>query len=248
MADVTPEPADDAAQGSTGAAGKASARKTPARKTTARKPAAKRAVTKKPAAASASSSASETDASAAAPTEPAAPAEPAEQLATPAPVATASASTAPSAGSGSFLDKVRANRMGPLTAALAVALVTALLLSVLVPNEPGLLAMVILSAALAAAVGFTVRYLAHCRGLRQQVIALIATVIGVHVMSVTGTVGGEIPVVGDFIDAGIPFDDALLAALATPALSTGAFLSGLVAAIIAGWGEPKPGNFHGRRD
>jgi len=232
MADETPGPAG----GDTPAAGKAGAKRTPA----ARKPAAKKTAAK---------SSPATKAPAAKPAS--APATSASVATAQAPEATAPAPAAPAAspgGSGSFLDKVRDNRMGTLTAALVVALVAGLLLSVLVPNEPGLLAMVILSTAIAAAVGFTVRYLAHCRGLRQQVIALIATVIGVHVMSVTGAVGGEIPVVGDFIDAGIAFDDALLAALATPALSTGAFLSGLIAAIIAGWGERKPGNLHGRRD
>lgn len=138
----------------------------------------------------------------------------------------------------SFLESVRRNRMGALTAALVVALLLGLLLSVLVPSQPGALAMILLGALMTAAVGFTVRYLSVAQGLLTQVVAFVATVIGVHVMSVTGAASGSIPLL-EQLGGGPSFDDALLLALATPAISAGGVLAGLVAAIIVGWG-PKP--------
>jgi len=57
-------------------------------------------------------------------------------------------------------------------------------------------------------------------------------------MAVTGTVNGigfgNLPAMLKISGPG--FDDALLAAFATPAVSMGTILAGLIAAIIAGWG------------
>lgn len=76
------------------------------------------------------------------------------------------------------------------------------------------------------------------RGLPTQTVAFVSTLVGVHLMAVTGSLNGagggglagliSLPTLG--------WDDALLAALATPLFSTGAIVAGLVAAIIAGWG------------
>lgn len=158
-----------------------------------------------------------------------------EPAATTQPVPTAASSLPPS-----VLDRVRDNRMGPLAAALGVALLVALLLAVLVPNRPNLYAMTVLGLLLTAAVGFTVRYLSRERGLRAQAAALIATAIGLHVMGVTGTLdgagSGERGMVSLLGIEGPGFDDALLGALATPAVSTGGVVCGLIAAIIVGWG------------
>ncbi len=157
----------------------------------------------------------------------------------------------PSAVPPSFLDRVRDNRMGPLTAALLVALVVALLLAVLVPDRPNLYAYSVLALLLTAAVGFTVRYLSDARGMRAQATAFVATAIGIHVMATTGTIHG----VGGGAASGLlarvglegpGFDDALLAALATPAISVGGLLSGLAAAIIVGWGRREAGDDAGR--
>ncbi|WP_062524673.1 hypothetical protein [Demequina rhizosphaerae] len=169
--------------------------------------------------------------------EPAAPAAPAAEPAAPAaaPVAS-STSTSPS-----VLERVRTNRVGPLAAALTVALVVALLLAILVPSEPNLYASVLLGLLLTAAVGFTTRYLSREHGLLTQLTAFVATVIGVHIMAVTGSIDGVVSGgAGQLLEligaSGPGFDDALLAALATPAVTTGGILAGLVAAIIAGWG------------
>ena len=163
---------------------------------------------------------------------PTAPVEPAADSASAAP----EAHTAPRA---SFLESVRRNRMGVLTAALVVALVFGLLLSVLVPNKPGALAMLLLGTLLAVAVGSTVRYLSQARGLVTQVVAFVATTIGVHVMAVTGVASGSIPALEQLGVGGPSFNDALVIAFAIPAISTGGVVAGLVAVIIAGWG-PKP--------
>lgn len=145
----------------------------------------------------------------------------------------------------SFLERLRRNRMGALTASLTVGLVAGLLLAVLVPSKPNLYAMVLLGLLITAAVGFTVRYLATCHGLRTQATAFLGAVVGIHVMAVTGTVNGTADggVVAMLGLEGPGFDDALLAALATPAVSTGGLLAGLVAAIIAGWGT-RGGSHH----
>lgn len=154
-------------------------------------------------------------------------------------VAPAHAAARPSA-----LDRVRDNRMGPLAAALGVSVVVALLLSVLVPGEPNLYAYVILGLLVTAAVGFTVRYLSRSHGLLTQVTAFVATALGLHIMGVTGAIDGVSP--GGLLETigltGPGFDDALLAALATPAVSAGGILCGLVAAIIAGWGPRETGD------
>ncbi|WP_062311993.1 hypothetical protein [Demequina rhizosphaerae] len=167
--------------------------------------------------------------------EPAAPAAPAAE-----PVAPAAAPVA-SSTSPSVLERVRTNRVGPLAAALTVALVVALLLAILVPSEPNLYASVLLGLLLTAAVGFTTRYLSREHGLLTQLTAFVATVIGVHIMAVTGSIDGVVSGgAGQLLEligaSGPGFDDALLAALATPAVTTGGILAGLVAAIIAGWG------------
>ncbi|WP_062384145.1 hypothetical protein [Demequina iriomotensis] len=141
----------------------------------------------------------------------------------------------------SFLERVRTNRTGSLAAALVVALAVALLLAILVPDAPNLYALTLLGALMTAAVGFTVRYLAHDHGLVDQGIAFVATLLGVHVMTVTGVFdglgsGGVRQLLEAVGGSGPGFDDALLASLATPAVSTGGVLAGLVAAVIVGWG------------
>ncbi|WP_062380434.1 hypothetical protein [Demequina pelophila] len=147
------------------------------------------------------------------------------------------------APSPSVLERVRENRMGALAAALFVALAVALLLAVLVPDEPNLFASVLLGLLLTAAVGFTVRVTSRSRGLLAQATAFVATVVGVHVLAVTGAIDGLGPA-GLLERVGLSgpgYDDALLAALATPAVSAGGVLAGLVAAIVAGWGRRDPG-------
>lgn len=139
----------------------------------------------------------------------------------------------------SILESVRRNRMGVLTAALVVSLVLALLLSMLVPTTPGAFVMILLGTIMAFAVGFTVRYLSTGRGLLTQLVAFVATILGVHVMAVTGVASGSIPALESLGAAAPSFNEALLVALAVPALSAGGVVAGLVAAIIAGWG-PKP--------
>ncbi|WP_061962837.1 hypothetical protein [Demequina aurantiaca] len=141
----------------------------------------------------------------------------------------------------SFLESLRRNRMGVLTAALVVAFVLGLLLSVLVPNKPGAFAMIILGAFMAAAVGFTVRYLSEAKGLLTQIVAFVATGLGVHIMAITGAASGSVSALEQFGASGPGFNDALLIALATPAISAGGVLAGLVAAIIVGWGEKPSG-------
>jgi hypothetical protein len=153
---------------------------------------------------------------------------------------------------GRFIDSTRGNRVGSLTAALAVALVVALVLSILVPGEPSLLPIALLGLLLAVAVGFAVRFFSSCHGLKHQVIAFVATVLGVHVMITTGTIHGSIGggagrglgggiggTLGGIVEGLVPtvsYGDAMLGALATPAISSGGVLVGLVAAIIVGWG------------
>ena len=46
------------------------------------------------------------------------------------------------------------------------------------------------------------------------------------------------------VGGGLGWDDAVMSALATPAISTGAILCGLVAAIIAGWGVRESDHVH----
>ena len=156
----------------------------------------------------------------------------------PVPAAAAPTEAIPAPAAPSFLERLRRNRMGTLTAALTVAVIAGLLLAILVPSTPQLYATVLLGLLLTAAVGFTVRYLAADRGLRAQGIAFLATALGVHVMAITGAIDGS--GAGELLEIigaeGPGFDDALLAALATPAVSAGGVLAGLVAAIVAGWG------------
>ncbi len=163
-----------------------------------------------------------------------------------APASPAPATPAPATPAPSVLERLRRNRMGAVLGGLVVAIALALLLSVLVPNSNLLLALTLLGLAEAFAVGFTVRYLSGCRGLRHQVTAFVLATMGVHVLATTGMVNQKL---GDLsgllssaltgakgIGGGLGWDDAVMSALATPAISTGAVLCGLVAAIIAGWG------------
>jgi len=137
--------------------------------------------------------------------------------------------------------------MGAVLGGLIVAMVVALLLSVLVPDSNLLLALALLGLAEAFAVGFTVRYLSTCRGLRHQVTAFALATIGVHVLATTGIVNQKLGDVSGLLSGvlggsrggsglGLGWDDAVVGAFATPAISTGAIVCGLVAAIIAGWG------------
>ena len=169
---------------------------------------------------------------------------------TPQPAATAAPAAQPSP---SVLGRLRSNRMGAVLGGLIVALVLGGLLSVLVPDSQLLLALALLGLAEAAAVGFTVRYLSECRGLKPQLTAFVLTAIGVHVLATTGIVNQQIGSLADLagplgggLTSGIGWDDALVGAMATPALSTGAVVCGLIAAIIAGWGPRSDG--HGRSD
>lgn len=148
----------------------------------------------------------------------------------------------------SVLEKLRRNRMGGLLAGLVVGIALALLLSILVPDSQVLLALTVLATAEAIAVGVVVRYVSADRGLLTQLAAFVAAAVGVHVLATTGYINTTLADLGDLggmmpmggkgggIDLGLGWDDALLAALATPTASTGALLAGLVAAIIAGWG------------
>lgn len=146
----------------------------------------------------------------------------------------------------SVLDRVRANRVGAFAVSLGVSILVGLLLSILVPSKPNVLALMLLGTFVAAAAGFTVRYLTHSRGMRTQAIAFVAAAIGVHIMGVTGSINGAgLGQIGGLLGAGKPgFDDAFLVALALPAVSTGVVISGFVAAIIAGWGKRVEGEGH----
>lgn len=145
----------------------------------------------------------------------------------------------------SILERLRRNRMGALTGGLVVGLALAMLLSILVPDQQLLLALIILGVAEGVAVGAAVRFLSAERGLLTQVSAFVAAVIGTHVLGTTGMINQKLGDLGDLggalggaLTSGLGWDDALLAAFATPAISTGAVLTGLLAAIIAGWGTP----------
>ncbi|WNM23946.1 hypothetical protein RN607_11285 [Demequina capsici] len=176
--------------------------------------------------------------------------EPASASETPGPdgAETAETPTVPAAAPRSLLDRLRRNRMGALAAGLVVAVAVGLLLSVLVPSDPQLLAYVLLGLLVTAAVAATVRFLSPDRGLGAQASAFVATALGVHLMLVTGAVdsagsGLLQQIAGKGMSIG--FDKAVLAALAVPVVSTGVLLCGLVAAIVAGWGprnpeEPRP--------
>lgn len=153
----------------------------------------------------------------------------------PTPAGTAGSDAKQPAARGSILDSVRANAVGPLAVGLVVAIAVGLLLSVLVPSDPNLLAMIILGTLLAAAVGFAVRLVSLGGGLRNQIEAFVMTVVGVHVMSVTGALGGDFPLLARFGVSGPGFDDAFLASLAVPPVSSGGLIAGAVAAIIVGW-------------
>ncbi len=138
----------------------------------------------------------------------------------------------------SYLDRVRLNRMGPLAAALIIGGLVGLVLSMLVPSPMNVWALMLLGTLVAAAVGFSVRYLSYSGSWRAQVPAFLGTVLGVHLMAVTGTISGlgfdNLPAMLKISGPG--FDDALLGAMAMPAVSTGTVLAGLIAAIIVGWG------------
>lgn len=138
---------------------------------------------------------------------------------------------------GSILDGVRANPMGPVTVGLGIAIGIGLLLSVLVPAEPNVLAMSILGVLLAAAIGFSMRYLSGQHNVVRQIEAFVVTVIGIHVMAVTGSLNIDLPFLSQFGVSGPGFNETVLAALATPPVSTGGLIAGVVAAIIVGWGS-----------
>ena len=168
--------------------------------------------------------------------------------------AEAAAPVVPASPSPSVLERLRRNRMGAVLGGLIVALAVALLLSVLVPDSNRLLALTLLGLAEAVAVGSTVRYLSGCRGLRHQVTAFVLAAIGVHVLATTGLVNQKLGDVSGLlsgvlkgskgIGSGLGWDDAVMSAFATPAISTGAVLCGLVAAIIAGWGVRESDHVH----
>ena len=178
----------------------------------------------------------------------AATATPATATAATATAATATAATASvaHAPAPSVLERLRRNRMGAVLGGLIVAMAVAMLLSVLVPDSNLLLALALLGLAEAFAVGFTVRYLSTCRGLRHQVTAFVLATVGVHVLATTGIVNQKLGDVSGLLSGvlggsrggalGLGWDDAVVGAFATPAISTGAIVCGLVAAIIAGWG------------
>lgn len=150
----------------------------------------------------------------------------------------------------SILDRVRANRVGAFAVGLGISILVGLLLSILVPGKPNVLALMLLGTFVAAAAGFTVRYLTHSRGMKTQGIAFVAAAIGVHIMGVTGMVNGAgLGQIGGLLGAGKPgFGDAFLIALALPAVSTGVVISGFVAAIIAGWGKREDDHDHHHHD
>jgi hypothetical protein len=142
----------------------------------------------------------------------------------------------------SVLERMRRNRMGVALGALVVAVVVGLALSILVPDSHVLLALVMLGALVAFAVGFTVRTLDRSRGYAAQATALVTAAIGTHLMATTGLVNeaideanGVAALLGSGTQGGLGWDDAVLTALATPTISTGALVAGVVAAIIAGW-------------
>ncbi len=164
-----------------------------------------------------------------------------------APVATVAPVVTRAPESPSVLERLRRNRMGAVLGGLIVALALAGLLSVLVPDSNLLLALAILGLAEAFAVGFTVRYLSGCRGVRHQLTAFVLATIGVHLLATTGIVNQKLGDLGALFSgplagagggggSGLGWDDALVGALSTPSVSTGAILCGVVAAIIAGWG------------
>ena len=147
----------------------------------------------------------------------------------------------------SVLERLRRNRMGAVLGGLIVSIALALLLSVLVPDSNLLLALALLGLAEAFAVGFTVRYLATYRGVTHQVTAFVLATVGVHVLATTGMVNQKFGDVSGLLSGalggsrgggglGLGWDDAVVGAFATPAISTGAIVCGVVAAIIAGWG------------
>jgi len=164
-------------------------------------------------------------------------------VAAPAPVASA---PAPGDVPPSVVGRLRRNRMGAVLGGLIVAVAFGLLLSIFVPDSNLLLALSVLGLAESLAVGFTVRYLTDWRGLTTQLTAFVLATIGVHLMVTTGMVNQAAGSVGSLVDglmggrgggaSGIGWDDAALGALATPAVSTGAVVCGLIAAIVAGWG------------
>lgn len=159
-------------------------------------------------------------------------------LQSPAAPALGAPSGPPSSLPPSILERLRRNRMGGLAAGLPVALILGPLLSVLVPDDHVLLALGILGTAIAAAVGFTVRYLTYNRSLLTQAAAFVSAAIGAHLVGATGMVNQSVSEIFELVGGQAPgWNDALLAALATPTISTGAVITGLIAAIIAGWGH-----------
>ncbi|WP_084129294.1 hypothetical protein [Demequina sp. NBRC 110055] len=149
-----------------------------------------------------------------------------------APATTASASP-------SVLERVRRMPMAPAAVVLGLALVLGVLLSFLVPDDPDALALLVLGAAVAAATGFTARTLSRTADAWSLATSAVAAIFGVHVMAATGIVGGENEALSMIGAAAPSFNEALLAALATPPVSAGTLLAGAVAALIVGWGRPR---------
>lgn len=261
MSDTTPEPADapdaaradaqsSAAAGAPAASGsrsrKPAAKKPAAKKPAAKKPAGKKPAARKPAAAQGTAThdaaADPGEASAAAASQGAVTtastveSQPAPAESGAAPIAAPPAPAPAQRGQGSFLDSIRATSMGPAVTGAVVALVLALLLSVLVPSDPGALAMIILGTLLALGVGFAVRYVVPDRRSRHALEAFLAAAVGVHLMSVTGMATGELPLLSQLGTQGPGFNEALLIALSTPPVSAGGVLAGALAAIVVGWG------------
>jgi len=164
-----------------------------------------------------------------------------EEVVEPATTATAAAAPSPS-----VLERLRRNRMGAVLGGLVMSMAVALLLSIFVPDSNVLLALVVLGLAESFAVGFTVRYLTASRGWPTQLTAFVLAAMGVHVLVTAGMVNQAIGGLGSVVErllsqgggaaSGLGWDDAVITALGTPFISTGAVVCGLVAAIVAGWG------------
>ena len=153
--------------------------------------------------------------------------------------ATSGTSAPPASEPMSAIEHVRRTPMAPAAVALGVGVIAGLVLSFLVPDDPGAFAMLVLGAAVTAAVGFTVRFLVRDVRPFTLGVAAVSAGLGVHVMGVTGSLQGSLPLLDQVGVGGPGFNDALLAALAVPPFSAGALMAAAVAAIIAGWGRAR---------
>lgn len=141
-----------------------------------------------------------------------------------------------------FIGSLKSNAMGPLVSGLVVALLFGFALSFLIDGRADFWALAILGTLVAVATGTVVRLVGR-RGLVDQVVAFVATVIGVNTMAVRGLADVDVPeALEDFLDiSGPSFTDSLLAAYAAPVVSVGVILAGLIAVIIVGWGPRDAG-------